>query len=119
MANRRGRTKKGGNSRGAKVGGLFPDKPRKTRKNAQVNFRPTDEQAAFMERAQGRGYSKSRVVITAIDLAMGFDSVLKEAEMDEFATYAKESGQSLGAAIARAARLGFAELKKQDRPKQA
>ena len=118
MSSRGGGSKRTSNSRGARVGGLFPDKPKKQRKNAQVNFRPTDEQADFMERAQTRGYTKSRVVQTAIDLAIGLDSALKEVEMDEFVAFAKEMGWSVGNVIGRAARLGFEELKRQAQEQQ-
>lgn len=113
MSKRRGGDKRRQNARGVPVGGLFPDKPKRPKKNAQVNFRPSDEQASFMDRAQSRGYTRSRVVQTALDLAIGLDAALREGEMEEFAAFAKELGCSLGSVIARAARLGFIELKKQ------
>lgn len=91
---------------------LFPPKSATSQKpKEREGFRPRDDQRDYLALMKKRGYSKTKVLITALDMLIDAEKVLGP-ELKLMEANAEIHGLTLGNVVAEAAKIGWVEMQR-------
>jgi hypothetical protein len=92
---------------------LFPPKSGSSQKpKEREGFRARDDQRDYLERMKKRGHSKTKVLVTALDILIDAEKVLGS-DLKIMEALAEVHGLTLGTVVAEAAKIGWVEYRKQ------
>lgn len=92
---------------------LFPNNPKSASQGPKERegFRARDDQREYLERMKKRGHSKTKVLVTALDMLIDAEKILGP-ELKLMEALAEVHGLTLGAVVAEAAKLGWPEVRR-------